>query len=373
MVRRPIGAVRHILGQRRVDVAGAGQLVRAIRSIMRGRIRRASEADERNLLTGLPGRAEDRASGRFAAAAKSSRWFPGLSRTFVNRGCSTLDLGQDFDGTKVRLAPRRRRRTERRILPRRNRVHMLDLLAEQQHWAIVHGDAERMRGAAGPCDLGEQHDAVAVADLAGARHQVDRNDLVAGRQHGHRRPRMDADSGVAGHREEADLFGPQARTGRDDDVAAPHLDGRRLDVPGLFFPAPIWTRSATTSVRSTMTTASAPSGTPAPVATHIASPKPTAFVGTWPAKTSPTMRSVAPAAATSTARTAKPSIIACSNGGYVEVADGRLRHASGRPEGRGRAAAGTGLQEDDVVEHDAAKVVGDFRACGSSSKIDRDR
>jgi len=64
------------------------------------------------------------------------------------------------------------------------------------------------------------------------------------------------------------------------------------------------TVSRPSSVSSTRTTVSAPSGIGAPVMIRIASPAPTAAAGTEPAATSPITRSRADAATTSAPRTA---------------------------------------------------------------------
>ena len=103
------------------------------------------------------------------------------------------------------------------------------------------------------------------------------------------------------------------------------------------------TRSSPTgAVRSTITTASAPSGIGAPVMIRIASPGPTATVGAAPAARVPTTASSTGAPAVSAARTAKPSIAVLANGGICSshTTGSATTHPSASASGTDTGASG---------------------------------
>ena len=136
-------------------------------------------------------------------------------------------------------------------------------------------------------------------------------------------------------------------------VAAPVVAGEAVPpfansaVDG-FAAREIVTFSSSTTVSSTITTASAPSGIGAPVMIRIAWPSPTCRpAGSAPAGSVATTASVTGADATSDARTANPSTAVLANGGTassaVTVTDvaqpsasasGTARGCSGRHEAR---------------------------------------
>jgi len=101
-------------------------------------------------------------------------------------------------------------------------------------------------------------------------------------------------------------------------------------------------RPSQASVSSTITTASAPGGSGAPVRIRTASPGPTGGSGGDPAGMVPTTVKVTGAAATSAARTAKPSTAVLANGGTDSsaVTATEVTHPSASPRGmaRGRSA-----------------------------------
>jgi hypothetical protein len=105
--------------------------------------------------------------------------------------------------------------------------------------------------------------------------------------------------------------------------------------------------SVAIAVRSTITTASAPLGTAAPVMMRIASPGPSSIEGASPARTVPVTLSTAGrssvAATVSSARTAKPSIAEFANGGMASC--DTTSSASTHPAARsvGTEVAGSGV------------------------------
>jgi hypothetical protein len=107
-------------------------------------------------------------------------------------------------------------------------------------------------------------------------------------------------------------------------------------------------------VSSTITTASAPRGTIAPVWVRMASPGPTSRCGTTEVGTSPTMRRYAgdcsDAPWVSTARTAYPSIVERGNAGSVSTA--RTSSASTRP----MAACKETISDRSIGEQPRARI-----------------
>src|SRR5690606_22985720 len=96
------------------------------------------------------------------------------------------------------------------------------------------------------------------------------------------------------------------------------------------------------SVRSTMTTASAPSGSGAPVKMRTASPGPSGRSAGCPAATSATTGSTTGAPAVSAARTAYPSIAVLAKGGTASVATTSPARTSPAAAASGTVRGGSG-------------------------------
>ncbi len=173
------------------------------------------------------------------------------------------------------------------------------------------------------------------------RERAALDQLVAGRDHTDARPRMTAHVVHVEACEDTEMCGREQRPTREHEIAGvarrrrPTARARPTSQPRRT------TWSPSTRVRSTMTTASAPSGMGAPVMIRIASPGPTATVGARPAGRSPTTRNDA----------------------------GRVGRAHGVPvhsrvgEGRNRFA------RDDVLrEHEPASVGERERTCAGGRK-----
>ena len=152
--------------------------------------------------------------------------------------------------------------------------------------------APRQLGA-GALDQGGDRVGVGVADRARAQRLAGLLQLVAGGQHGdpraraRRRPRR-----ARPRRARPSSAGPSSAPGCEHRLAGARCPRRRGGCRGRARPRPGPRPSRRrASVSSTRTTASAPSGTIAPVEIAIASPAPTLAAAGWPARDSPTTRS----------------------------------------------------------------------------------
>ena len=145
-----------------------------------------------------------------------------------------------------------------------------------------------VRPAAGPRDLGQQHRAVAVADLRRPRRFRRLDQLIAGRQHGDAR-RRDHGRGRAAHRgQQAELLRPQHRAGPQHHVAAAHFAAPRHDVPaGLQCGIVDVDAAVVGRARALDHDHRVGAGRHrAPVMMRVACRSPTARRGVWPAMTS---------------------------------------------------------------------------------------
>ncbi len=134
-------------------------------------------------------------------------------------------------------------------------------------------------------------------------------------------------------------FSPRLTPRRISTNFSPRVLHPRVPHPNVAFFATLGWELSAADVCSTITTASAPAGSGAPVMISTACPRPTEHTpgsGQSPAFTAPTTSSRAGTSAKSAARTAYPSRVARSNGGKSRSA--KIPSASTRPKPVSRSA-----------------------------------